>query len=44
MMLLKYIFSGLHFYTLPKTVIASRAMQVRLFEVKILLSNAFTCG
>ena len=28
------IFSGLHFYTLPKTLIASRAMQLRYFKVE----------
>ena len=31
MMLLKYNFSGLHFYTLSKTLIACRAMQLRFF-------------
>ena len=41
MMLLKYNFSGLHFYTLPKTLIACRAMQLRFFKVKTLLNNAF---
>ena len=31
-------FSGLHFYTLPKTLIACRAMQLRFyFKVKTLL-------
>ena len=28
-------FSGLHFYTLPKTLIAFRTMQLRFFKVKI---------
>ena len=43
MMLLKYkLFSGLQFYTLPKTLIACRAMQLRFFfRVKTLLNNAF---
>ena len=41
MMLLKYSFSGLHFYTVPKTLIACRAMQLRIFKVKTLLNNAF---
>ena len=42
MMLLKYnIFSGLHFYTLPKPLIACRAMQLRYVKVKTLLNNAF---
>ena len=42
MMLLKYnFFSGLNFYTLPKTLIACRAMQLRFFKVKTLLNNAF---
>ena len=27
-------FSGLHFYTLPKTLIAFRTMQLRFFKVK----------
>ena len=41
MMLLKYNFlSGLHFYTLPKTLIACRAMQLRFCKVKTLLNNA----
>ena len=35
------IFSGLHFYTLPKTLIACRAMQLRFFKVKTLLNDAF---
>ena len=34
-------FSGLHFYTLPKTLIACRAMQLRFLKVKTLLNNAF---
>ena len=34
-------FSGLHFYTLPKTLIACRAMQLRFFKVITLLNNAF---
>ena len=34
-------FSGLHFYTFSKTLIACRAMQLRLFKVKTLLNNAF---
>ena len=34
-------FSGLHFYTLSKTLIACRAMQLRFFKVKTLLNNAF---
>ena len=33
--------SRLHFYTLPKTLIACRAMQLRFFKVKTLLNNAF---
>ena len=43
MMLLKCnFFSVLHFYTLPKTLIVCRAMQLRcLFKVKTLLNNAF---
>ena len=42
MMLLKCFFSsGLHFYTLSKTLIACRAMQLRFFKVKTLLNNAF---
>ena len=35
------IFTGLNFYTLPKTLIACRAMQLRFFKVKTLLNNAF---
>ena len=43
--LLKHnFFSGLHFYTLPKTLIACRAMQLRFLKVKTLLNNAFTAG
>ena len=34
-------FSGLHFYTLPKTLIACRARQLRFSKVKTLLNNAF---
>ena len=34
MMLLKYKFSGLYFYTLPKTLIVCRAMQLRFFKVE----------
>ena len=34
-------FSGLYFYTLPKTLIACRAMQLRFFKVKTLLNSAF---
>ena len=41
MMLLKYNFSGLHFYTLPKTLIGCRDMQLRSFKVRTLLNNAF---
>ena len=40
MMLLKCIFSGLHFYIL-NTQIACRAMQLRFVKVKTLLNNAF---
>ena len=40
-MLLKYFFSGLHFYTLPKTLIACRDMQLRFLKGKTLLNNAF---
>ena len=42
MMLLKYKFSGLHLYTLSKTLIACRDMQLRFFKVKTLLNNALT--
>ena len=41
MMLLKYNFSGLNFYTLSKTLIACGAMHLRFFEVETLLNNAF---
>ena len=42
MMLLMYIFfSGLHFYTLPKALIAWRAMQLIFLKVETLLNNAF---
>ena len=41
MMLLKYNFSGLHFYTLPKTLIPFRTMQLRFFLSETLLNNAF---
>ena len=34
-------FSGLHFYTLPKSLIPFRTMQLRFFKVKKLLHNAF---
>ena len=34
-------FSGLNFYTLPKTLISCRAMQLRFFKVTPLLKNAF---
>ena len=40
MMLLRCIFSGLHFYTLSKALIACRNMQLRFFKVKTLLNNA----
>ena len=41
-MLLKYnFFSGLHLYTLPKTLRACRAMQLLFLKVKTLLNNAF---
>ena len=33
--------SGLHFYTLSKTLIACRDMQLRFFKVKTLLNNDF---
>ena len=36
-----HFFSGLHFYTLPETLIACRATQLRFFKVKTLLNNAF---
>ena len=42
MMLLKYkFFSGLHFYILPKTLIACRAIQLIFFKVETVLNNAF---
>ena len=42
MVLLKYSFSGLHFYTLSKTLIACRDMQHRFFfKVETLLNIAF---
>ena len=41
MVLLRCNFSGLHFYTLSKTLIACRDMQFRFFKVKTLLNNAF---
>ena len=34
-------FSGLHFYTLPKTLIACRDMQLNFLKVKTLLNKAF---
>ena len=34
-------FQGFIFYTLPKTLIACRAMQLRFYKVKTLLNNAF---
>ena len=34
-------FSGLHFYTLSKALIACRAMQLRFLKVETLLNNAF---
>ena len=34
-------FAGLHFYTLSKTLIACRDMQLRFLKVKTLLNNAF---
>ena len=37
-------FSGLHFYTLWKTLIACRDMQLRFLRVKSLLNNAFKCA
>ena len=36
--------SGLHFYTVWKTLIVCRDMQLRFFKVKTLLNNAFKCG
>ena len=41
MKLLKYNFFRTPFYTLPKTLIACRDMQLRFFKVKTLLNNAF---
>ena len=35
------IFSGLHFYTLPNTLIPFRTMQLRFFLSEKLLNNAF---
>ena len=32
---------GLHVYTLSKTLIACRDMQLKIFKVKTLLNNAF---
>ena len=34
-------FSGLHIYTLSKTLIACRAMQLRYLKVETRLNNAF---
>ena len=34
-------FSGLHFYTLSKTPVACRDMQLSFFSVKTWLNNAF---
>ena len=41
MVLLKCNFSGLNFYTLPKTLMALRAMQLNFFKVETCLNNAF---
>ena len=41
MMLLKYKFSGLHVYSLLKTLIACRAMQLIFLKAETLLNNAF---
>ena len=41
MVLLKCNFSGLRFYTLLKTLIACRAMQLRFIKVETLFKNAF---
>ena len=41
MMFLKCNFSGLHFYTLSKTLISCRAMQLKTCIVETLLINAF---
>ena len=35
------LFSGLHFYTLPKTLIPLRTMQLRFFLSEKLLNTAF---
>ena len=40
-MLLRSKFSGLHLYTLSKTLIACRDIQLRFLKVKTLLNNAF---
>ena len=37
----KVVFAGLHFYTLSKTLIACRALQLRVLKVETLLNNAF---
>ena len=34
-------FSGLNFYTLSKTLLACRAMQLRFLKVETVLNNAF---
>ena len=36
-----FFFQGFSFYTLSKTLIACRAMQLRFFQVETLLNNAF---
>ena len=36
-----HFFSGLHFYTLSKTLNAYRDMQLKVSKVKTLLNNAF---
>ena len=41
MVLLRCNFSGRNFYTLWKTLIACRDMQLRFLKVKTLLNNAF---
>ena len=41
MMLLKCYFFRTSFYTLSKTLIACRAMQLRFFKGETLLNNAF---
>ena len=43
MVLLGAFFKGFHFYTLSKTPIACRDMQLRFLKVKTLLNNAFNC-